>query len=110
MDRAGGKVTGAELRAYAVTIGKPIQLAFENSVTLFTSNNPQGGAVAAWLAEQGFDDGGLLNSSRLDQRKFADNIGQAYRGLAAGAPLRSNGSSSIAVIDQIGRATRRTPV
>ncbi|MFC3677687.1 gamma-glutamyltransferase [Ferrovibrio xuzhouensis] len=104
MDRAGGKVTGAELRAYAVTIGKPIQLAFENSVTLFTSSNPQGGAIAAWLAEQGYDDGGLLNSSRFDQRKFADNIGQAYRGLATSAPLHGNGSSSIAVIDRTGQA------
>jgi gamma-glutamyltranspeptidase/glutathione hydrolase len=104
MDRAGGKVTGAELRAYAVTIGKPIELAFENSVTLFTSSNPQGGAIAAWLAEQGYDDGGMLLSSRFDEQKFADNIGQAYRGVPAAAPLSGYGSSSIAAIDRNGQA------
>jgi len=102
--RVGGKVTADELRGYAVTIGKPIELAFENNMTLFASNNPQGGAIAAWLAEQGFDDGGLLAASRFDMQKFADNIGQAYRNVGSAAPLRGYGSSSIAVIDRTGQA------
>ncbi|WP_370154956.1 gamma-glutamyltransferase [Ferrovibrio sp.] len=104
MAREGGRITAEDLRNYAITIEKPIALEFEKSVTLYASNNARGGAIAAWLAEQGFDDGGLISGSRFRADRFAENMGQAYRNAGAEAPKRGYGSASIAVIDRNGLA------
>lgn len=98
---AGGKVTAEELRGYAAGISKPIEVPFDDNVTLYTSTNAAGGAIAAWLIEQTYDGGGLIGSAKLRPEKFAANLGQAYRGLND-APLQGYGSSSVATIDRNG--------
>jgi len=106
---AGGKITPEELAAYAVTVNKPIEVPFENSVTLYTPNTPAGGAVAAWLVEQSYDGGSFLRRSNLFNSGdavrddvFAASLGQAYRSDPATLPMNSFGSASIAAIDSRG--------
>ncbi len=99
----GGSLTAEELRGYTATIGKPIEVPFENNVTFYASNNAAGGAVAAWLIEQAYDGGSLIGSGSMKPDKFAAALGQAYR---AEPPLTMYGfgSASIAVIDSKGMA------
>lgn len=112
MTAAGSKITAEELRAYAATVSKPIEVPFQNSVTVFTSNNPAGGAVAAWLLEQSQDGGSFLpstnffgrNSSAVRGDKFAENLGQAYRSDPNTMQMNGYGSASISVIDSKGGA------
>jgi gamma-glutamyltranspeptidase/glutathione hydrolase len=102
--RAGGAgLTAEELRGYAPVIGKPIEVPFENNIVFYASNNAAGGAVAAWLIEQGHDEAGLIGSGSMKPDKFAAALGQAYR---AEGPLNMYGfgSASIAVIDSNGMA------
>lgn len=98
----GGRITADELRAYAAQIGKPIELEFDNSMQVYTSSNAGGGAVAAWLIEQGFEKGGVFGEGKFLPARFAENIGQAYRGAGADAPVIGYGSSSIAAMDRNG--------
>lgn len=98
---AGGSVTADELRNYAAGVGKPIEIPFENNVTLYTSTNAGGGAIAAWLIEQTYDGGALIGSAKMRPEKFAANLGQAYRGVG-GAPGQGYGSSSVSAIDRNG--------
>lgn len=99
----GGSLTPEELRDYAASIGKPIEVPFENNVTLYTLNNAAGGAVAAWLIEQTYDGGSLIGSASLKPEKFAAALGQAHR---AQGPLTMYGfgSASLSVIDRNGLA------
>ncbi len=104
---AGGSITADELRAYAAGIGKPIEVPFANSMTVYASSNAGGGAIAAWLIEQSFEDGLLIRSGKFRADKFVASLGQAYRGLQ-GAPLHGFGSSSVAVMDRSGQAVACT--
>ncbi len=104
---AGGGITPDELRAYSAGIGKPIEVPFAENMTIYASNNPGGGAVAAWLIEQSFEKGLLIGSDSFSREKFVSSLGQAYRGLD-GAPMRGYGSSSVAVLDRDGKAVACT--
>lgn len=104
---AGGSITPDELRAYAAGIGKPIEVPFAESMTVYASNNASGGAIAAWLIEQSFEKGLLIGSDKFSREKFVASLGQAYRGLE-GAPMHGFGSSSVAVIDRTGQAVACT--
>ena len=106
---AGGRITLEELSSYAVTVGKPIEVPFENSAVIYTANTPAGGAVAAWLLEQTYDGGSFLRTTNLfgggsavRDDKFAASLGQAYRSDPATLPMNSFGSSSIAAMDSRG--------
>lgn len=106
---AGGKITLEDLGAYAVTVTKPIEVPFENSITIYAANTPAGGAVAAWLLEQTYDGGSFFRSSNLfggsnavRSDTFAASLGQAYRSDPATLPMNSFGSSSIAAMDRSG--------
>lgn len=101
--RAGGSITADELRSYTAGVGKPIEVPFANSMTVYASNNASGGAIAAWLIEQSFEDGLLIRSGKFRADKFVSSLGQAYRGLQ-GAPLYGFGSSSVAVMDRSGQS------
>jgi gamma-glutamyltranspeptidase/glutathione hydrolase len=109
---AGGKVTIEDLNGYAATLGKPIEVPFENAVTIYAVNTPAGGAVAAWLLEQTYDGGSFFRNTNLfggsgsavRGDKFAASLGQAYRSDPATLPMNSYGSSSIAVMDSRGGA------
>ncbi len=100
---AGGSLTPEDLRGYAAGIGKPIEVPFENSLTLYASNNAAGGAIAAWLIEQTYDGGSLFGSASLKPDKFIASLGQAYRSDGA-LTMYGFGSSSISVIDSKGVA------
>jgi len=115
MNAAGSKITLEDLRSYIAGISQPIEVPFENNITLYTSNNPAGGAIAAWLLEQTYDGGNLFRSANLfsgrdnvRSDKFAESLGQAYRSDPATMPLSGFGSASIAVIDAKGSAVACT--
>jgi gamma-glutamyltranspeptidase/glutathione hydrolase len=110
---AGGKVTAEELSGYAAAINKPIEVPFDNAVTVYAANTPAGGAVAAWLLEQTYDGGSFFRNSNLFGSgsgsavrgdKFAASLGQAYRSDPNTLPMNSFGSSSIAAMDSRGGA------
>lgn len=103
----GGRLGLDDLRGYAAAVGKPIEVPFDNNVIVYTTANPGGGAIAAWLIEQGFEVGTLGNMfgiGTLRTDRFAAALGQAYGGNFAGAPMYGFGSSSIAVMDRTGMA------
>ncbi len=105
--QAGGRMQPDDLRNYTAQVSKPLEVPFQYGMTVFTSINPQGGAIAAWLLEQGFDPAGALSIQKVGsakRRDFAAAIGQAYRGLDGRAPLFGQGSTSISAIDKTGRA------
>ncbi len=105
--RAGGAITLEDLRAYGAQILKPIEVPFQYGMTVYASPNARGGAITAWLLEQGFEPAGRLsiqNVGKTKPRDFVTAIGQAYRGLDGNAPLFEHGSASISVIDKTGRA------
>lgn len=106
MAEADGKVTAADLRSYAATVNKPISVPYFRDMTLYFSANQRGGAIAAWLMEQGFsaERFSLLGGGTFNPRALAAGIGQAYRGLEAGAPIYEHGSASISAMDKDGGA------
>lgn len=104
---AGGSITLHELRGYAAGTGKPIEVPFAHSMKVYASSNASGGAIAAWLIEQSFEDGLLIGSGKFRTDKFAASLGQAYRGLE-GAPVYGFGSSSVAVMDRTGQSVACT--
>lgn len=102
--QAGGSITAEELRNYVAQTSKPIELEFRNRIKLYFTPETRGGAIAAWLMEQGFTQGGL-GFSGISPKPAAQAaaIGQAYMGLEAGAPMFEHGSASISVMDRYGR-------
>jgi gamma-glutamyltranspeptidase/glutathione hydrolase len=104
MAAAGSRITADELRDYVAGIGKPIEVPYENSITIFTSNTAAGGAVAAWLLEQTFDGTSLFSGTSVKSDKFAESLGQAYRSDPATLQMNGFGSASISVIDRQGSA------
>jgi gamma-glutamyltranspeptidase/glutathione hydrolase len=115
MNAAGSKVTTEDLRGYVAGVSTPIEVPFENNITLYTSNNPAGGAIAAWLLEQTYDGGNLFRTANLFSGrdnvrgdKFAESLGQAYRSDPATLPLSGFGSASVSVIDNKGGAVACT--
>lgn len=111
MNAAGSKITMEDLRGYIAGVSQPIEVPFENNITLYTNNNPAGGAIAAWLLEQTYDGGNLFRSANLFSGrdnvrgdKFAASLGQAYRSDPNTLPLIGFGSASISVIDNKGSA------
>lgn len=105
--RAGGAITVEDLRAYVAQIVKPIEVPFQYGMTVYASPNARGGAITAWLLEQGFDPAGSFSIQKVGKakpREFVTAIGQAYRGLDGNAPLFEHGSASISAIDKTGLA------
>lgn len=106
MADAGGKAGADDLRRYVVQVSKPISVPFARDMTLYLTPNQRGGAIAAWLLEQGFrgDTFTLTGSGTFRPNVLAAGIGQAYRGLEAGAPIYEHGSASLSVMDREGGA------
>ncbi|MBP7065824.1 gamma-glutamyltransferase [Ferrovibrio sp.] len=105
--RIGGAIRPEDLRGYTAQIGKPIEVPFQFGSIVYASPNAQGGAIAAWLLEQGFEPAGRLslqNVGKTKPREFVTAIGQAYRGTGGNAPLFEQGSTSLSAIDKTGRA------
>lgn len=106
ISQAGGAITAEDLRNYAAQSSKPIELEFRNRIKLYFTPEARGGAIAAWLMEQGYSGGGSsfgFGNSGAKPAAQAAAIGQAYMGLEAGAPMFEHGSASISVMDRYGR-------
>ncbi|WP_374634258.1 gamma-glutamyltransferase [Ferrovibrio sp.] len=104
--QAGGAITAEDLRGYTAQTSKPIELEFRNRIKLYFTPEARGGAIAAWLMEQGFSGGSGtfgIGGGNARPAALAAAIGQAYMGLEAGAPMFEHGSASISVMDRYGR-------